>query len=343
MSRRDKRRSTPAGPGRLARLLATWTHLAAAQRRSVLVWAAWLAVGVLFVVGAVAGMRQLHDHVLHSRYSGLHGRAYVQLTRAPAWMPASLARRIVADLTPPQATLADRQLARKVYRRALANPWVRRVGRVEIRPFTHRPGGIVAAELEFRRPVARVCNGAGDLFVDADGVRLPETQVPIWAVTWRDRRGAVRQTCYLTARAVPAAWRAAARRIHYVRILGVESAPPPPGWRWKAPDLATGLRLVGLLRDRPYFNQITLVDVRNYGGRITSREPQLRLYAQVGRGRPTEIRFGRFPAPDGADYVISPQRKLSYLDEYASRHGGLLAGLNSYLDLRFDQLHVSIQ
>ena len=167
--------------------------------------------------------------------------------------------------------------------------------------------------------------------------------MPNWVVSLQDRRGKiVRQVSYLCQAEVPAAWRRAARRIHYVVIDGVRTPPPSPGGKWIADDLAAGVQLVQLVRRRRYYAQITVVDVRNHAQRITRNEPELRLFAQIGRGRPTDIRFGRFPAPGGGDYVVSPRRKMSYLDRYAAGHAGRLAGINSYLDLRFDELHVSI-
>jgi len=258
-------------------------------------------------------------------------------------MPRSLAEEVLRDLTPPDASLADRHLAQKVYERAEANPWVRHVEQVQVLPAADGTGGAVRTSLQFRRPVARVRWDSQYIHVDTEGVRLPVSQVPTIVVTLRDSRGAMlRQVCYLCIEEVPRPWRPLAQRIHYVTIDGVASSPPPPGWAWPGDDLAAGLRLVHLVRARPYHAQITVIDVRNHAGRITKNEPDLRMYAQIGRGRPTDIRFGRFPAPGGGDYVVSPQRKMSYLDEYADRHGGRLAGVNSYLDLRFDQLHVSI-
>jgi TusA-related sulfurtransferase len=131
-------------------------------------------------------------------------------------------------------------------------------------------------------------------------------------------------------------------RLHYLDVQGVVCPPPEIGRRWEAPDLDEGLRLVELVMDRDFANQITAVDVRNYNGRISSVEPHLRMYAQIGRGPATDIRWGRFPTPDGTDYVVSPQRKMQYLEGYAADHGGRLAGFNRYLDLRFGELHVSI-
>ena len=40
--------------------------------------------------------------------------------------------------------------------------------------------------------------------------------------------------------------------------------------------------------------------------------------------------------------MVSPERKISYLDQYAEDHGGNLAGVNRYIDLRYDELHVSL-
>jgi hypothetical protein len=64
------------------------------------------------------------------------------------------------------------------------------------------------------------------------------------------------------------------------------------------------------------------------------------MTAQTPDDKSTEIRFGRFPIVEGGDPDIPPQRKIGYLDAYYAGHGRL-AGINRYLDLRYDQLHVS--
>ena len=306
----------------------------------IVVWAVVVAVAA---GGIVCGMHVLRARIVEDQYRGPQGRATVRLVRVPHWMPESLARLIASDVTPPGASLADRHLARKVHDIAQANPWVRRIGRVHVHPPTGAAAGVVEADLEFRRPFARVRCGSRFLCVDAEGCRLPVNQVPMWVVTVRDSSsGRTRQVCFLSRGEAPASWRPALQRIHYVVIDGVRATPPPPGWLWKSEDLQAGLCLVDLVSRRPYYAQITVVDVRNYQRRISRNEPALRMFAQIGRGPATDIRFGRFPAPGGGDYVVSPQRKISYLDEYAGDHGGRLAGINSYLDLRFDELHVSI-
>jgi hypothetical protein len=56
--------------------------------------------------------------------------------------------------------------------------------------------------------------------------------------------------------------------------------------------------------------------------------------------RTTEILFGQFPGLEAPSEIPS-DRKMLYLDHYAKSHGGLLAGKNRQLDLRYDDLHIS--
>jgi len=308
--------------------------------RPLLRWAGWAGPCLVLAAAAVAGLKLLERRVLSMNAAGGGGAAAVCLTAAPQWMPPSVARRIAADLTPPHARLSDADLAREAAALAAGHPWVRRALNVHVRVLNDGRGAIDVTA-EFRRPVARVRRGGDFAYVDAEGFVLPPRQVPQYVVGFHDRQGnLVRQITYAAAAEVRPEWRRAARRIHYVLIEGVDGEPPAPGRRWDAPDLDDGLRLVELVRSRPFLAQVTVADVRNHGGRVSRSEPELRLYAQIGRGRPTEIRFGRFPVGSG-DFVISPERKMSYLDAYAADHGGRLAGFHDYIDLRFDHMHLS--
>jgi len=339
-SRKSTRKAK--APRRPSRLGLWWASMDPERRRGGFIIAGWVVLGILVAIGVVSGMQTLQKRVIEKRYAGEKGAAVVRVTSVPNWMPASLAQDITDTITPPEASLADTQLAAKVYRLAQGNPMIRKAKRIEVRPNVNRPGGVVEVDLEFRRPFARVWANADYIYVDAEGVCLPVTQVPMYVLSLENRdTRAVRQICYQALGEIPEPWRAAARRIHYVTIDGVRKTPPPPGWKWPAKDLDTGLRLVKLVSARPYYAQITVIDVRNYACRITRNEPEVRMYAQIGRGRPTDIRFGRFPEP-GSDVVVSPQRKIWYLNDYAATHSGRLAGINTYLDLRYDNLHVSV-
>jgi len=311
-------------------------------RRSMLAKAAWTIFCLLALAGAVFGLGRLREQVIERSYSGPNGQAVVHVTKVPSWMPVSLASRVSDDITPPDANLSDEQLARHVYERAESNPLVARATRVEVRPHEGRPGGVVEVDLEFRQPLARINYPGGCVYVDETGVCMPAALVPVYVVLVRDSPdGQVRQECYQALGEIRKEWRDAARRIHYVTIDGVAQKPPKDGVKFQSPDLQAALELIKLIRCRPYYAQIAVIDVRNFGCRISQNEPELRMVAQIGQGRATDIRFGRLPR-SAADCVVSPRRKIWYLDDYADNHNGLLAGINSYLDLRYDYLHVSL-
>lgn len=286
----------------------------------------------------IVGLSAMERSVL-ARPTGSPACVRVEIVDAPAWMPGVLRRYIEASLAPAPRRTYDPGLARKVYIRAQANPWVRSVRSVR-RCSSDRPNStLLQLRGRFRKPIARIRTGGTFAYLDADGVRLVASQVPHWVGVTARLDGTTGQVCFTNTDEVPPGMRV--RPIHYIAIDGVRTSEPPIGSVWQGSDVAAGLRLLALIVDKPYANQITLVDVRNYGGRISRYEPHLRLYAQVGHGKATDVKFGRFPRPRG-DFVVSPARKVSYLDEYAARNGGQLAGLNAHLDLRYDQLHVSV-
>jgi hypothetical protein len=342
MSKPEKTARRVKPPHRPGRFRLWWTQMDPDRRRGGFFLAGWVVIGILAAGGAVIGMQTLQRRVVGQRYAGPGGAATVRVAHVPAWMPASLAKYVTEMITPQRASLSDPDLARKVYDLAMHNPLVRQANRVEVRPSAKGPGGVVEVDLEFRQPFARIRSGADHLYVDKEGFCLPAGLVPMYVLSLQDNQTrAVRQVCYQALGEVPEAWRSAARPIHYVTIDGVQKSPPPPGWKWPATDLDAGLKLIELISTKPYYAQIAVVDVRNHAGRISRNEPELRMYAQVGTGRPTDIRFGRFPKP-GSDWVVSPQRRMWYLDDYAANHNGMLAGINSYLELQYDNLHVSL-
>ncbi len=296
------------------------------------------AVCIGVVVGLIFAARALEKRVLKTA-PGRPERFKVMLHNRDEWMPSSLARRIGSEAIPQDADYYDHELARKIHDRLLTDPWIKNVRRVHKRRGRDDSTAVLDIYADYRRPVARVRTERGYVFVDAEGYRLPADEVPRWAVFYE--KGSRRShACYVSKAEVPPAYNPS--KLHYIVIDGVTTKPPACGQRWDAPDLAEGLKLVNLVLTRPYANQITVVDVRNHAGRINTDEPFLRMYAHVGQGWPTDIRFGRFPAEDMPDYVVSPQRKMTYLDRYVAEHSGKLAGLHRYLDLRYDQLHVSI-
>ncbi len=332
--RRKKRsRSRPARPPR---------ELSDARRKLIRM-GAWLALVAAVGTGAYVGLKCLESQVTRRGTAAVR-RVQVAFTVKPEWMPISLARQIAAALLPPDAEFADENLAADVYARAAAEAWVARVNKVTKRLTDQPQVAVVEIDCQFRKPVARVISGeSGEpyAYVDADGVRLPGADVPQWMVQAAPSDLAPSGRLYLRD-GDPLPGGADAMGVHYIGIIGVEAPPPPVGQRWAGGDIQDGLRLVSLVMSRSYANQITTVDVRNYDGRISRIEPHLRMYAQIGDGPRTDIRFGRFPAPGGGDYEVSPEAKMSHLDDYFVNHGSRLAGLNSYIDLQYDHLIYSI-
>ena len=332
------RRKTAKPVRKPSRLAAWWRGLDADGKARLRTVALWTLACVCVVAAAGAGLKLLEAGILARQRAQPLREVRVRFLPRPAWLPDRLAREIAADLLPPGLDIRDAGAARLIHARAATNPWLTDLREVR------KTGGEAPGEVRldvcasFRRPIARAGRDGRYVYVDAAGVRLPESQVPKFVVREPGDDGPGR--LYLSEADVPDGVRA--RRIHYVAIEGVGSEPPSVGRPWDAADLHAGLRLVRMVLDRPYAGQITVVDVSNHGRRLGDRLPELRMFAQVGAGSaPTEIRFGRFPDGPG-DYVVAPERKLSYLDEYAARNDGLLTGVNRYLDLRYDHLHVSL-
>ena len=299
-----------------------------------------LVLSVGAIIAAAVGMRALGHHVLKLEAAS-SAPLRVRLVDCPVWMPKSLAADISRGLIPAGASASQPDLTERVYARAMASPWIKSVGRVRKRPTADPRVAAVEVLAGYHRVVARVQVGRGYAYVSDAGVRLPAHEVPKYeAITSPHPDAPPRGESYIRKSDIPSGvW---ARPVHYILICGVTGAAPPVGKAWHGADLADGVRLENLVNSRKYARQILVVDLRNHNGRIDSNAPHLRMYAQTTRGRSTDIRFGQFPIPGGGDYVVSPQRKLSYIDQYVARNGGRLAGINAYIDLRYDQLHVSI-
>lgn len=310
---------------------------------------AWLVGLAVVAAGTWEGLKRLERYAVAPQAGGAGAEQIrtvrVAYTSRPEWMPLGLARDIAVTLIPPRAEFGPEDLSANVYRLASTNPHIAEVRRV-VRHSSGEPGvAIVEIDCRFRMPVARVDmsgSGWGYAFVDREGYRLPEADVPQWTArlvpTPAQPNGVTRY--YRDGDALPDG--AAVQAVHYVTIRGIKAPAPDVGKPWEGSDIQDALRLVSLVLTRSYANQISVVDVRNHDGRISQSQPHLRLYAQVGNGPATDIRFGRFPAPGGGDYEVTPEVKMSHLDDYFLDHGRRLAGLNSYIDLQYDQLIYSM-
>ena len=294
------------------------------------------------VVGGAVGMRRLDIGVQKGNFGPVVQYVGAILENPPPWMPEQLCTDIAKSILPKGANYNDPELPAKVDDLAAGNPWVRKVQLIS-RRMDKRDAriGLILLSAQFRQPVATVRTDAGLQYVDLEGYRLPENQVPQYMK--RESQGPgkpPRLTCYLHQADAPGL-----EAIHYIEIQGVSEAPPQDGHKWDAEDLAEGLKLVELMSRQTSVdvNQIAIVDVRNFGGRLNRQDSFLRMIAKDKRNpgaKTTEILFGQFPGKD-APAEVPTDRKLRYLEFYAKTHGGQLAGKNRQLDLRYDDLHTS--
>lgn len=262
---------------------------------------------------------------------------HVRLVNPPRWIPDRLMRALSARLTPHDVAFEDDSLCARVHELASKEAWIASVEEIR-REQTEEPGrGVICLRATYRKPAAKIRYNGEDYFVDATGVRLPKREVPRFIAK---TRWGYQEYIYPedVDDAIPEGqtWQK-----HYILVYGVAAAPPACGQRWAGEDVQKGLSLVQLVWPEPYANEIAFADVRNHGHRESRIDPELCLYARVGAGKSTQIRFGRFPHPDGGDWVISPTRKLDYLEQYYQQHNRL-SGVHEYIDLRFDQLKHSL-
>ncbi|MFW6065815.1 MAG: hypothetical protein ACOC9S_03255 [Planctomycetota bacterium] len=324
---RQKKSRTPSA------LRRWWREMDDERRGRLLRVCAWTFALLAVVTGGAWGMKRLEQRII-VRSAQADIELGVRLPGRPGWMPRSELRRIAGDLVADCGGYHQRDLTRRVYDNAVSDPWIREVKRV--RKYRGEAGdmGVVDVEAEYRRPVARAgCDGQY-YYVDADGVRLPETEVPKYLTEPDGRREYFTDPSRMPPDAEP-------QRLHYIVVeLHREFDPPEPpvGQPWQSDALTEGLKLVERVLSEPYAGEITVVDVRNYRCREISNEPELTMFAQTGRQSPTRILFGRFPE-QGGDFIVSPERKFAYLDSFYSENGRL-AGPARELDLRHDHLLV---
>ena len=317
----------------------------ARRRRMIRRTVAWGTLAAVISVAGVFGMKALENRVLLASAGETAGDYQISLSPQPAWMPVSVAAELIRSLRPEGVQFHDRALTKAIHDLAQVNPWIRRIVEVSKGRTDDPQMGIVRIQAEFRQPIASV-NSPGQVrreYIDAQGVRLPASGVAMWSAVVPSSDGSElgTQAYFVDRDDIPPGLQA--RPIHYIHIDGVRELPPQQvGDCWKGDDLAAGLKLVKLIHTRPsYANQITTVDVVNHARRVLPSEPELRMYAQVGQGRPTDIRFGRF-AVDASDVNVKTERKMSFLDQYVEANNGHLAGINAWIDLRYDDLIYSL-
>lgn len=271
-------------------------------------WPALAAMLLVLVGGAWWGLPSLLDRADQLSREGSReerpgaARVRLLLPAGSEWLPAEEAARLEATVRSELAGLStlDRQALPRAARALEATGWF--AGPVQLlRPARDE----ISAVTPLRRPRAFVRAGESDLLIDGEGVLLPWSR-PAGTTALGDA----------------------------IVIRGTSLPPPPrPGDRWEGGDLAEAMRILSLLADRPWREEIAEIEV-----------------AAVARGGPTVLRtaggsaivWGRTPESAAASEVPA-ETKLAYLDRLHALQGDLESPPGRRLDLRLDYLAFSLE
>lgn len=234
----------------------------------------------------------------------------------PVWMSDFLADQICEAARPPGAHSAlDRNLLKNakivLQENMRTNAWIREIKQLKLE-YGQRPGDTLVLDCEFRAPIALVHWHEKYYLVDGEGIALPEpyTADQISKVVFgRDGRMNIRV------------------------VEGIRSERPNlPGEHWAGADLAAALAMVKKLNGRPWAEEITKIDVSNFGGGQDKNAAWIVLYTRQS----TQIRWGR--PVDSTDLAeVSCAEKIRNLERIYSQYKRIDAGL-PWIDVRIDSV-----
>ena len=242
--------------------------------------------------------------------------ATVVLVDAPAWMNADLQNRLVGEATPTvMRSSLDGTEVRDVAELLATEPWVKKVQQVR-RVYGNGPGDTLEVRADYRAPVALVQDEGAFWMVDADGVKLPE-------------RFAKSE---LSRVAVGQGLEKMQLRI----ITGVHAGAPQAGETWPGKDLAAGLELARLFHDKPYLNDVAMIDVSNVDAQTPGAvglKNEIVLWTRFN----TQVRWGE-PIQRGPFSVDVPvSQKLATLEKLYDQYKRIDAG-RPWIEIRYDRV-----
>ena len=242
--------------------------------------------------------------------------ATVVLVDPPAWMNDELRARIVQVATPvaPRSSL-DGAEPRDVAEILAGEPWVRRVRQVR-RVYGRSAGDTLEVACEYRAPVALVQDEGWFWMVDAEGVKLPE----------RFAKGELSRVAVCRG----------LERMQLRVIVGVHATSPQAGEVWPGKDLQAGLELARLFHDKPYLDDVAMIDVGNVDARSAGAvgvTNEVVLHTRFN----TQVRWGE-PIQRGPFSVDVPvAQKLATLRKLHEQYGRIDAG-RPWIEIRYDRV-----
>lgn len=288
--------------------------------------ASGLAGGVL-VLGLLSWV-MMFNLKTNERYSVDPGR--IELAANPSWAKGTLAARLKneieedlrADLSDlEETTVFDNEIMGVVHARLEANPWVRRVVRIERRfPTAAGQASRFHPVLELRTPAVMVVSGADEsleyILIDGDGVVLP---LRIKAAAYDDF--------------------AEGLTTHLRHVHGVEGAPPGVGEAWSNEQVSAALSMERVIR-RAELDRALPIHAIELIGIPSKPDARGRVHYQTDGGvvlipdparlPGTRLMWGR-PPVHASTLEMSPNDKLAQLKSRL-REGDSVA--NTRIDLR---------
>lgn len=242
--------------------------------------------------------------------------ARVVLVDAPAWMNDDLRDRLAQQATPVAIRSSlDAAEVRDIAQILAAEPWVKKVKQVR-RIYGQQPGDTIEVSADYRAPVALVQDQGWFWMVDAEGVKLPERF----------------QKHELARVAVGRGMDKTQMRI----ITGAHAPAPQAGEPWPGQDLAAGLELARLFHDKPYLDDVAMIDVSNVDARSAGAvglKNEVVLWTRFG----TQVRWGE-PIQRGPFSVDVPvAQKLATLEKLYEQYKRVDAG-RPWIEIRYDRV-----
>ena len=262
-------------------LARAWESLGEAGRGKAMRLLLQMTAGICVVIGVVYVLGVLESFV--EARTPVDPPLRLTLRGVPGAYRGRTAREILGEAEAAAAAgWSDDMLVERIGRRIADVGWIKEVKRIE-----KLYDGRVLIDCEYRIPMALVERAGEYYLVDREGVRLPGQYV-------NDPR--------------------------YRLIAGVDAWAPEPGQPWEGEDLQAGLALLELLRNEPYWEQISAVSVHNFRGRADSRGPQIELVTiPAGPGRVAgRIRWGSALGEEIEE--PTPEEKLATLRTNHTRY-----------------------
>lgn len=240
----------------------------------------------------------------------------VTLVNPPAWMNDDVRQRIVQIATPVSAKSSlDHEQVKEIAQILAAEPWVKKVNRVQ-RVYGKQAGDTLEVDCDFRAPLALVQDDGWFWMVDADGVKLPERFAKDELAKVAIGRGL--------------------EKIQLRVVTGVHNPAPQAGERWAGRDLEAGLELARLFFDKPYMNDVAMIDVASVDPlhpEAVGAKNEVVLHTRYN----TQIRWGSPIRQSGFSVEVPSAQKLATLERLWHEYQRLDAG-KPWIEIRYDRV-----